>query len=112
MELIEKEISKSTLIIQVNGELITHEEVEKFRRVLTSREHRNMVINLGQVSFLCSLAIGMMIMGYKQSSARQGSFILCQAPKEAEDSLRDMGLLDLLTFAKDENEAMTMLGEN
>ncbi|MBF0286471.1 MAG: STAS domain-containing protein [SAR324 cluster bacterium] len=111
MELIEKEVSKNTLIITVNGELITHEEVEKFRRVLTSREHRNMVINLKKVSFLCSLAIGMMIMGYKQSSSRQGSFILCHAPKEAEDSLYDMGLLDLLTFAKDEAEALVMLEE-
>ena len=109
MELHEKTISQETLIISVNGDLATYLEINQLHKVLTSREQKNMIINLQKVSLLSSLAIAMMVMGFKQSDARQGKFILCGAPDEVLKSLKSMGLYEVLTFAESEAEALEMV---
>ena len=111
MELEENTISKATLIISVEGDLATYSEIEQLRTVLTSREQKNMIINLEKVSLLSSLAVAMMIMGFKQSDARQGKFILCQAPEDVLNSLKNMGLYEMLIFADSEQEALEMVQE-
>ncbi|MBF0278013.1 MAG: STAS domain-containing protein [SAR324 cluster bacterium] len=109
MNLEEKVISGDTLIITVDGDLATYAEIDQLRKVLTSRGQKNMIINLKLVSLLSSLAIAMMIMGFKQSDARQGKFILCHAPNDVLESLKNMGLFEVLTFADTEKDALDLL---
>lgn len=111
MELNEKTHNKDTLIIKINGDLVTYIEIDKLRGILTTREHKNMIINLEEVSLLSSLAIAIMIIGFRQSDARQGKFILCKAPEDVYKTLKNIGLEEVFTFANSEEEAVALASQ-
>ena len=111
MELNEKVHNEDTLILSVHGDLVTYIEIDKLRGILTTRVHKNMIIDLENVSRLSSLAIAIMIIGFRQSDAREGKFILCKAPSDVLLTLKSMGLEEVFIFVQSEEEAIALIEE-
>ena len=103
-----EDANKDTLIIYINGE-IADKEVDNLRRVMTSREQKNMIVQLSEVSSVSSLAIAMLVMGVKQCDGRKGSFILCQPSNNFQKILEEIGLSDIFILMDTEAEALQYL---
>lgn len=108
MEIQEKVINRDILVIQIKGDLFNPKEVQQLKKTLISHENKHVIIELGEVSYMCSFAVAMMVMGYRQSSGREGKFILCNPQKEVKNILEDMGLFSIFTCCDSEDEAIQL----
>ncbi|ATA60530.1 Anti-sigma F factor antagonist [Geobacillus stearothermophilus] len=110
---IDLEVKQDVLIVRLSGELDHHtaEELrEQVTDVLENRAIRHIVLNLGQLTFMDSSGLGVILGRYKQIKNVGGQMVVC-AVSPAVKRLFDMsGLFKIIRFEADEQFALQALG--
>ncbi len=111
---LEKKYHRDTLVIKIAGEfdMVTAEE---FRRLvdpeLDRRQIRNLVINLGGVSFIDSSGLGVIIGRYKKLSQSGGKLWIAAARPPVRKILELSGLQKIIQFYESEKQALEAVRE-
>jgi stage II sporulation protein AA (anti-sigma F factor antagonist) len=110
---IELEIKQDVLCIRLSGELDHHtadELREQAATVIERNDIRHIVLNLGQLSFMDSSGLGVILGRYKQIKQVHGEMVVC-AISPAIQRLFDMsGLFKIIKMEPTEEFALHRLG--
>lgn len=79
-----------------------------FEQIFARNVHR-IVLNLGAIKYLSSSAIGVIIGGFTTAVKNGGRLVLATTPQPVMEVLRLIGLEAVLSFARDEAEALKTL---
>lgn len=79
-----------------------------FEQIFDQKVYR-IVLNLGAIKYLSSSAIGVIIGGFTTAVKNGGRLVLATTPQPVVEVLRLIGLDSVLSFAKDEEEALKKL---
>lgn len=79
-------------------------------RLVDEMDVKKLILDFGQVQFLASAAIGILMNLHKKSTAIKGTFIICSLRKELMKVFEIMKLTKVLKFAANEDEALAQLG--
>ncbi|BBW95730.1 anti-sigma F factor antagonist [Geobacillus sp. FSL W8-0032] len=110
---IDLEVKQDVLIVRLSGEL-DHHTAEALREqvtdVLENQGIRHIVLNLGQLTFMDSSGLGVILGRYKQIKNMGGQMVVC-AVSPAVKRLFDMsGLFKIIRLEADEQFALQALG--
>src|SRR5262249_905298 len=97
---VSKEARDNALCLHVRGRLDTYwadPPATALDEVIRSGAYR-VVLDLGDVSFLSSAGIRVLIVSYKQLQALRGSLTVCQASEQVHSVLTLSGLKNLLVL--------------
>nr|O32726.1 RecName: Full=Anti-sigma F factor antagonist; AltName: Full=Stage II sporulation protein AA [Geobacillus stearothermophilus]AAB81192.1 SpoIIAA [Geobacillus stearothermophilus] len=110
---IDLEVKQDELIVRLSGELDHHTAencMNKCRMCLEKRAIRHIVLNLGQLTFMDSSGLGVILGRYKQIKNVGGQMVVC-AVSPAVKRLFDMsGLFKIIRVEADEQFALQALG--
>lgn len=79
-----------------------------FEQIYARKVYR-IVLNLGGIKYLSSSAIGVIIGGFTTAVKNGGRMVLATTPRPVVEVLRLIGLEAVLSFAKDEGDALQKL---
>lgn len=71
-----------------------------------ARDAMRIVVDLGEVTYVSSAGLGVLVGAHKQAEERGGLLVLACPRPEIRTVLEDTGLADLLVIARSENEAL------
>ena len=83
------------VIIKLEGKMMLGYEANDFQNsVLDAIEQnrKNIIIDLGEVEFISSWGIGILVYGYTTTIKNEGNFRLARVPKRVEDTLTKVKL--------------------
>ena len=105
------ELSPTISCIRLHGEVdssnLTHLK-SAFDQIF-SRKVYKVILNLGAIKYLSSSSIGVIIGGFTTAVKNGGQVVLATTPQSVVEVLRLIGLDSVLSFAKDEAEALKKL---
>nr|WP_216367074.1 anti-sigma F factor antagonist [Geobacillus sp. MR] len=107
------EVKQDVLIVRLSGELDHHtaEELrEKVTDVLENRTVRHIVLNLGQLTFMDSSGLGVILGRYKQIKNVGGQMVVCAVSPTVKRLFDMSGLFKIIRFEADEQFALQALG--
>jgi len=105
------ELAPRIWCIRVHGEVDSSNLAalkSTFEQIFARNVYR-IVLNLGAIKYLSSTAIGVIIGGFTTAVKNRGRLVLATTPQPVLEVLRLIGLESVLSFAKDEDEALRML---
>lgn len=111
---LEKKYHRDTLVVKVTGEfdLVAAEE---FKRLvdpeLDRRQVRNLVVNLGGVSFIDSSGLGVILGRYKKLSNAGGKIWIAAARPSVRKILDLSGFPKIIDFFESEKQALEAVRE-
>lgn len=86
-----------------------HERGYEFHK-LAAFPHKNLVVDMAQVTFIASLGIGMLLTAAKELAATGNKMVLLNPQKLVEGTLRTAGLTGLIHISRSLDEALRYLG--
>lgn len=106
-----KEIEKSTLLVETDGEL-DHHSAQKLRREIDSvldRGAKNVVFDFSGLSFMDSSGIGMIMGRYKRVSKRGGRVIIAAPRPQVKRIIEMAGLTQIVQVEPNVKKAVKKL---
>ena len=103
---------KGILLLRLDGTFIGGDETDKLRETLTKlaeQKENNLIINLSGVTFLSSIAIGVLIAAHVNFTKRNGKICICGVNKALENIFKISKLSMVLTIYADEQEAIKVI---
>ena len=85
-----------------------HEKGYEFHK-LAAFPHRNLVVDMAEVTFIASLGIGMLLTAAKELAATGNKMVLLSPQKLVEGTLRTAGLTGLIHISRSLDEALRFL---
>jgi len=85
-----------------------HEKGYEFHK-LAAFPHKNLVVDMGGVTFIASLGIGMLLTAAKELAATGNKMVLLNPQKLVEGTLRTAGLTGLIHISRSLEEALRYL---
>lgn len=107
------EVKQDVLIVRLSGELDHHtaEELrEQVTDVIENRNVRHIVLNLGQLTFMDSSGLGVILGRYKQIKNVGGQMVVCAVSPTVKRLFDMSGLFKIIRFEADEQFALQALG--
>lgn len=105
------ELSPKVWCIRLHGEVDSSNLANlksAFDQIFANKIYR-VILNLGAIKYLSSSSIGVIIGGFTTAVKNGGQLVLATTPLKVVEVLRLIGLDTVLSFAKDEAEAMKKL---
>jgi stage II sporulation protein AA (anti-sigma F factor antagonist) len=110
---IELEVKHNVLCIRLAGELDHHTAEELRQRVTVLLEENpihHIVLNLGELSFMDSSGLGVILGRYKQIKNGGGEMVVCSISPAVERLFEMSGLFKIIRKEQDEDYALQTLG--
>jgi len=111
---LEKKFHRDTLVVKLSGEF-DMVAAEEFRRLvdpeLDRRQVRNLVVNLGGVSFIDSSGLGVILGRYKKLSQSGGKIWLAAPRPPVRKILELSGFPKIIKFFESEKQALEAVRE-
>ena len=108
---LDTKVIKDTLLVQMGGELdilgadrVRHE----IDAILQTRRIRKLILDLGEVSFIDSTGLGVILGRYKKISAAGGKMYIVRANPAVRKVLELAGVHKLVTLCQDEREIISL----
>jgi anti-sigma B factor antagonist len=108
---LEREDLGDVTVVRVKARALQDDDTtaEMFRQVFSlvnAVGRHNLVLNLGAVEYVASLALGKLVLLNRKAEAAQGRLALCHLTRAVADALEVTHLADVLTVYPDEQEAV------
>lgn len=107
------EIKQDVLCIRLSGEL-DHHSADELRKqaaaVIEENEIHHMILNLGQLSFMDSSGLGVILGRYKQIRQMNGEMIVCAISPAIQRLFEMSGLFKIIRLETTEDLAFQRLG--
>ncbi|MCD7033291.1 anti-sigma F factor antagonist [Metabacillus sp. GX 13764] len=106
-------VKESVLCIRLSGELDHHtaEELrDQVKEHLQSKELKSIVLNLGDLSFMDSSGLGVILGRYKQVKQLGGEMVICSISPSVKRLFDMSGLFKIIRLEENEKEALLKLG--
>jgi len=110
---IELDVKESVLCIRLSGELDHHAAEElrsKVTETLAANQIQHIVLNLGELSFMDSSGLGVILGRYKQIKATGGEMVVCSISPSVKRLFDMSGLFKIIRLEEDELKALQTLG--
>jgi stage II sporulation protein AA (anti-sigma F factor antagonist) len=98
------------LIVRLSGDLDHHTATavrNKIEEELTKNIHSHLVLNLGNLHFMDSSGLGVILGRYKQMTSKGGKMYLCSVRPSVFKLMEMSGLFQILPPYQDENSAIS-----
>ncbi|MGE8204394.1 anti-sigma F factor antagonist [Heyndrickxia sp. NPDC080065] len=110
---IDLEVKKDVLCIRLKGEL-DHHSAESLRKsasqAIEKFQINHLVLNLGQLSFMDSSGLGVVLGRYKQIKQKNGEMIVCAISPAVKRLFEMSGLFKIIRLDESEQFALERLG--
>ncbi|MFC7391497.1 anti-sigma F factor antagonist [Scopulibacillus cellulosilyticus] len=110
---IELEVKHQVLCIRLEGEL-DHHTSEKLRNqvneVLQKQPIHHILLNLGELQFMDSSGLGVILGRYKQISSQGGEMVVCSISPAVRRLFEMSGMFKILRLEENEQNALQTLG--
>lgn len=110
---IDLEVKHRVLCIRLEGEL-DHHTAEQLRNQVTTvieeKDIKHIILNLGQLQFMDSSGLGVILGRYKQISNIGGEMVVCAISPDVKRLFEMSGLFKIIRMEDDEDCALTSLG--
>jgi anti-anti-sigma factor len=105
---IEEELKGDVLILRIKGKLdsILSPSLEKKAIELINTGQNKLLLDLGEVSYISSAGLRMLLSVKKQFKALAGRFVVCALTPEVLEIMKICGFDHVLEIAKTEEEAL------
>lgn len=107
------EVKHHVLCIRLEGELDHHTAEELRLRVTEAIEKesvRHILLNLGNLEFMDSSGLGVILGRYKQITSLGGEMVVCSISEPVKRLFEMSGLFKIIRFEADEEFALQALG--
>ena len=103
--------SRSAATVRCKGFIDAHtfDRLEESLDGLLDRGVLRVVVDLGEVTYISSAGLGVLVAAYHQTEERGGILLLARPRPQVRAVLRDTGLEELFVIAKSEDEALRYL---
>ncbi|WP_182199459.1 anti-sigma F factor antagonist [Paraliobacillus salinarum] len=106
-------IKENVLLVRISGEL-DHHEAEKFKNdwqnLLSKVDVQHVVLNLGDLSFMDSSGLGVILGRYKEIKQMDGEMIVCSISPAVKRLFELSGLFKIIRLEESETHALIRLG--
>ncbi|MBM7646231.1 stage II sporulation protein AA (anti-sigma F factor antagonist) [Scopulibacillus daqui] len=110
---IELEVKHQVLCIRLEGEL-DHHTAESLRNqvndVLQKQTINHIILNLGELQFMDSSGLGVILGRYKQIASRGGEMVVCSISPAVRRLFEMSGMFKILRLEENEQNALQTLG--
>ncbi len=110
---IDMELIEDVLCIRLGGEL-DHHTADDLRRQITKKiedyDIRHIVLNLGDLSFMDSSGLGVILGRYKQIKQDHGEIVVCELSPVIQRLFEMSGLFKIIRVEPSEQNALKRLG--
>lgn len=107
------EVKNRVLCIRLEGEL-DHHTAEQLRNqvntVIEEQSIKHILLNLGQLQFMDSSGLGVILGRYKQISSKGGEMVVCSISPDVKRLFEMSGLFKIIRMEENENFALQSLG--
>ncbi|WP_085523483.1 anti-sigma F factor antagonist [Tuberibacillus sp. Marseille-P3662] len=107
------ETKNQVLCIRLSGEL-DHHTAEQLRNqvnlALQNQNIKHMLLNLGELRFMDSSGLGVILGRYKQIAAGGGEMVVCSISPDVRRLFEMSGLFKIVRLEEDESFALQTLG--
>lgn len=110
---IELEVKHDILLVRLSGELDHHTADELRSQITNTIENRNVlhiVLNLGNLSFMDSSGLGVILGRYKQINNNGGKMVVCSISPSVKRLFEMSGLFKIIRLEQNEQFALETLG--
>lgn len=107
------EYKDDVLCVRLSGELDHHTADivrEKVSKAIESKKIKHLVLNLGQLKFMDSSGLGVILGRYKQIKQVSGEMIVCAISPSVERLFNMSGMFKIIRFEPTEEIALQKLG--
>lgn len=104
---------KEVLVVRLSGELDHHtaDQVrDQVSQEIEKNEVKHLILNLGNLTFMDSSGLGVILGRYKQMKQINGEMIVCSVPPSIERLLNMSGLFKIIRMDPSEEQALHRLG--
>ncbi|WP_077621669.1 anti-sigma F factor antagonist [Sediminibacillus massiliensis] len=104
---------KNVLLVRLSGELDHHasEELRKeWKEAIRASETKHVILNLGDLSFMDSSGLGVILGRYKEVMQIGGEMIVCSISPEVKRLFDMSGLFKIVRLEQNEEYALLSLG--
>lgn len=108
----EFEVNGNTLIVRVKGELdlaVADRFREEMEEKLQQEKLKNLIVDLGEVSFIDSSCLGVILGRYKRLSEQGGTVAIIRAQPQVRRVLELSGIMRIMGIYRDEKGALKEL---
>lgn len=107
------EVKEQVLIIRLHGELDHHEASalkDRWQKKMITHRIHDVVLNVGNLTFMDSSGIGVILGRYKEITAAGGELIICSMNPGTERLFQLSGLFKIIRYEEKEEHALYSLG--
>ncbi|KZZ86487.1 MULTISPECIES: anti-sigma F factor antagonist [Bacillaceae] len=110
---VELSVRESVLCIRLSGELDHHSTDElrsKVNEILEEGQVKHIILNLGNLMFMDSSGLGVILGRYKQIKQLGGEMVVCSISPSIQRLFDMSGLFKIVRLEEDEEKALQTLG--
>ncbi|MFB1050441.1 anti-sigma F factor antagonist [Paraliobacillus sp. JSM ZJ581] len=106
-------VKENVLLVRLSGEL-DHHEAERFKtdwqRILYEVDVQHVILNLGELTFMDSSGLGVILGRYKELKQIKGEMIVCSISPAVKRLFELSGLFKIIRLEDSEMHALIRLG--
>lgn len=106
-------VKEDVLIVRLAGELDHHEAEnlrDEWKEKMYSSGIKHVIVNLGDISFMDSSGLGVMLGRYKETLQLGGEMVVCNISPAIERLFEMSGLFKIVRLEENEEFALSTLG--
>ena len=113
IKVLSREITSSVWELKIEGSLdwSNFAKVETAIEAIFKRKIYKVIVNLSGTKYISSAGFGCLISSLDTAMKNNGDFVFSSTPPEIQDVFNILGLSNILRFAENEQEALTLLNK-
>lgn len=107
------EVKDDVLIVRLEGEIDHHEAKtlrKRWQEELYHHAVKHVIVNVGEVSFMDSSGIGVLLGRYKEVTQLGGEMVICSITQPIKRIFEMSGLFKIIRLQSNEQDALSALG--